>query len=244
MRISMTMTWLGGALAAAFAAGGCGGGSAGATGSVHPGDGGGTTVDGPIQETSGPYEPLAVGASWKFHVNDKGVIYDKTSTVETQEDAGGPKAGTMAFRLRDSFPNNEQLTWYVVAGDVVQRIHEMAMDTTGATKSEDWYDPFRLRVDGTAEHTAPGATFTNSYVDHHTSRSKPATDAMHNDGWKVDGVDEPVGVPAGNFKSLHVTHTDSSDGSTKQYWFVKGIGKVREETSSGHVEELTDHQHP
>jgi len=243
MRIAMTMTWVGCALAGALA-GGCGGGSTGASGAVHPGGTGGTTITGPIQETSGPYQPLAVNAAWTYHVDDKGVIYDKNSTVEAQEDAGGPKAGTMAFRWRDTFPSNGQLTWYVVDGDIVQRIHEIALDSTGANKSEDWYDPYRLRVDTTAEHMVVGATYTNTYVDHHTSRTKPATNDTLNDALAVDGVDEPVGVPAGNYKSLHLTHTDATDGSTKDYWFVKGVGKVREQTSSGHIEELTSFKLP
>ena len=51
-------------------------------------------------------------------------------------------------------------------------------------------------------------------------------------------------VPAGNFASLHLTRTDSSDGSTKSYWFVRGVGKVREATSGGHIEELTSYHQP
>jgi len=231
------------AVSLAALAAGCGGGSTGTTGNVGGGGEGGSMV-GPITPTSGPYEPLAVGASWTYHVNDKGVIYDKTSTVETQEDAGGPKAGTSAFRLRDTFPSESQLTWYQVDGDIVKRVHELALDSTGATKSEDWYDPYRLRIDTTAEHTVAGATYSNAFTQNHTSRSKPPTAQAQNDGWKVEGVDEPVAVPAGNFASLHLTRTDSIDGSSKSFWFVRGIGKVKEATSGGHSEELTSYHKP
>ena len=76
-----------GALAGALALGGCGGGSG--TSSPLSGGGGGSGSDAAVQPTSGDYEPLAVGLSWTYHVNDNGVSYDKTSAVIATEDAGG-----------------------------------------------------------------------------------------------------------------------------------------------------------
>jgi hypothetical protein len=220
-------------LVSGVVAGGCGGGSSG-MGMLN--GGGGAT--GTPQVTSGPYEPLAVGVSWTYHVNDQGVKYDKTSAVIGTEDAGGLHAGITVFHLVDTFPSDKQNTWYQVDGTVVKRLHDNDLDSAGNVKTDDWYDPFRLRVDETPEHLVAGATWSLTYTDAHTSATKPASMTSKTDAWRVDGVDEPITVPLGTFLSLHVTRTDSSDGSTKSFWFVRGVGKVREQTSNSHIEEL------
>jgi hypothetical protein len=84
---------------------GCGGGS------DTPGNTG--TVDaGPPIVTSGPYQPLTVGSTWMYKVDDQGFKYDKTSTVESVEDMGGAKAGTMGYRVSENVKASKQLTWY------------------------------------------------------------------------------------------------------------------------------------
>ena len=223
---------LGGLVAA-----GCGSGSGGPS---SPLNGGGGTSGAMPQMTSGPYEPLAAGVSWTYHVNDQGVTYDKVSTVQGTEDAGGPAAGITVFHLVDTFPADTQNTWYQVDGTVVKRLHDNDLDSSGNVKTDDWYAPFRLRVDETPEHLVAGATWTLSYADSHTSSTKAPTMTSKTDAWRVDGVDEPITVPYGTFLSLHVTRTDSSDGSTKSFWFVRGVGKVREQASNNHIEELTN----
>lgn len=226
-----------GALAGALALGGCSGGS-GTSSPLH-GGGGGSGSDAAAQVTTGPYEPLAVGVSWTYHVNDNGVTYDKTSTVMDTEDAGGPAAGITVFRLVDTFPADKQTTWYQVDGQVVKRLHDNSLDSSGNVKADDWYSPYRLRVDETPEHTVAATTWSLMLTDTHTSINKPATMTMKTDNWRVDGVDEPVTVPYGTFLSLHVSRTDPIDGSIKSFWFVRGVGKVKETNNSGHLEELT-----
>jgi hypothetical protein len=226
------------AATAAAALGGCGS-TGGSSSGLNPNGSGGAGGSGPVQPTDGPYEPLAVGVSWTYHVNDSGQIYDKTSTVEATEDAGGAFAGVSVFRVHDVFPTETQNTWYQVDGLVVKRLHDNAIDSSGIMKTEDWYNPYRLRVDETPEHLVAGATWTSTFTDSQTSRSKPPASPNKTDTWRVEGVDETVTVPLGTFHSLHVTRTDSSDGSTKSFWFVRGIGKVKESTSGGHNEELS-----
>jgi len=231
-----------GALAGALALGGCGGGSG--TSSPLSGGGGGSGSDAAVQPTSGDYEPLAVGLSWTYHVNDNGVSYDKTSAVIATEDAGGQAPGVTVFHLVDTFPADKQNTWYQVDGQVVKRLHDNDLDGGGNVKTEDWYSPYRLRVDETPEHTVAGATWSLSFTDTHTPAMKAATSVMKTDNWRVDGVDEPVTVPYGTFAALHVSRTDPTDGSIKSFWFVRGIGKVKETNSSGHLEELTARSAP
>jgi hypothetical protein len=242
---SLTRTIFALGCAAALAAG-CGGGNDG--GGSSPGSGGsggsGSGGGGTVTPTSGPFQPLVVNASWTYHVNDKGVEYDKPALFEAVEDMGGPKAGTMGYRMRETLPTQAQLTWYTQVGQVVAREHEQAFDTTGRMTSEDWYDPYRLRVDETPDHLTSGANWNWSYMDMHTSLSKPASNTSSNETWTVAGVDVSVTVPAGTFAALKLVHADAADGSTKTYWFTRGVGKVREETSAGHVEELTAYTIP
>jgi hypothetical protein len=229
----------------AWTVAGCGSSNNG-NGQTTTGTGGATggADAGPAQITSGPYEPLAINASWTYHVNDQGVLYDKVTSVQALEDAGGAFAGVMAYRTMDQFPTETQSTWYQVDGLVVKRLHDNSMTLTGALKAEDWYSPFRLRVDETPEHLVSGATWTLPFTDASSKPSSPAVTVSKTDSWKVDGVNEPIVVPAGSFLSLHVTRTDSSDGSTKSFWFVRGVGKVRESTSAGHDEQLASYQMP
>jgi hypothetical protein len=77
------------ALLALLAVGGAvaGGGSDTTTPIVDDQDVGTPTV------TTGPYQPLTVGTTWTYHVDDQGVVYDKQSAVEAFEDMGGAIAG-------------------------------------------------------------------------------------------------------------------------------------------------------
>ena len=79
------------------------------------------------------------------------------------------------------------------------------------------------------------------FVNTKTTSDKPTAMLNHTESWKVDGVDVVVGVPAGSFYSLQVTRTDSGDGAVKTMWFVKGVGKVKELTNAGHLEELSSY---
>jgi hypothetical protein len=236
--------WAALGLAAALA-GGCGGSSGASGNTVVTGSGGsGGAVDGPVQPTTGPYQPMAVNATWTYNVDDKGVKYVKTAVFEAMEDLGGPKAGTMGYRMKETFPSHVQLTWYHQEGTLVVRDHEQSLDGANVLQSEDWYTPYRLRVDETPAHLQSGASWSWSFSDAHTSLSKPASTTQLTETWTVDAIDQPLSVPAGTFATLRLTHHDPTDGSTKTYWFVRGVGKIREETSAGHIEELTSYQIP
>ncbi len=224
--------WMVAALAAAV---GCGGSGSG-------GDPTAETPVGPVTPTSGPYQPLTVGTTWTYHVNDQGVIYDKTSTVQAQEDIGGVKAGITGFRVQENIKGAVQLTWYEPTATEVRRHHDQLMDGAGHLASDEWYDPYLLRIDLTPEHLAANATWSLSYTDTKTTSTKPTEMVKHMETYHVDGVDVPVAVPAGTFAALKITRTDAADGSTKTQWFVQGVGKVKEQTGAGHLEELTAYQ--
>jgi hypothetical protein len=213
---------------------GCGGGS-----DTLPPTG---TIDaGPPMTTSGPYQPLTVGSTWTYKVDDQGFKYDKTSTVESLEDMGGSKAGTMGYRVRENVKAAMQLTWYEQVGSETRRHHDQFFDDQNRQLSDEWYAPYMLRVDEAPAHTTTGASWSIDFVNTKTTSSKPTAMLNHTETWVVDGVDVVVGVPAGSFYSLQVTRTDTGDGAVKTMWFVKGVGKVKELTNAGHLEELSSY---
>lgn len=229
------------AIAVGLSTVGCGGGN------ENPGGGpdSGVPYDGAtIQATSGPYQPLVVGATWTYHVDDMGLVYDKQSTVEAQEDIGGTKAGISGFRVRETIKSAIQLTWYEVTATDVRRHHDQLMDGAGLLASDEWYDPHWLRVDETPAHLQQDAAWTEHYTNTKTTSSKPTAVINHEEAWVIEGVDVPITVPAGTFAALQVRRADNADGMIKTQWFVRGVGKVRETTSSGHLEELTSYNIP
>ena len=226
------------ALLALLAIGGasCGGSGSGTNmGNFNDADAGPPTV------TTGPYQPLTIGSTWAYHVDDQGVVYEKDSAVEALEDMGGMAAGIMGFRVRETVKGSIQLTWYEVTATDVRRHHDTLSDSTGRQLSDEWYAPYLLRVDEAPDHLQTGATWTIDYMHTKTTSSKPTTTTSQAETWKVDGVDVVTATQAGVFNALRVTRTDTSDGSTKTQWFVRGVGKVRELTGAGHFEELTSY---
>jgi len=116
----------------AVGAGGCGGGSDTAPPPGDDADVGTPTV------TTGPYQPLTVGSTWTYHVDDQGVVYDKQSAVEAFEDMGGAIAGTMGFKVRETIKAAIQLTWYEQTATDVRRHHDQLGDDTGRQLSDEW----------------------------------------------------------------------------------------------------------
>lgn len=65
------------------------------------------------------------------------------------------------------------------------------------------------------------------------------------DLWSVVAVDQSVTVPAGTFKALVVRRrANAGTGSDKTFWFVRGIGKVKETGVGEQTEELTSYTFP
>ncbi|HVV16046.1 MAG TPA: hypothetical protein VHH90_02490 [Polyangia bacterium] len=235
------MCGLGGLLVAAA---GCGakGGQTSNVGVTTP-----LAADGAVPTTTtGRYQPLSVGASWIYQVTDtNNVAYTKTSDVTAFEDVGGAFAGTMTYKTSETVKSTTQYTWYQMTDTDVRRLHDQTLDSSGAQSTDDWYTPYDLRIDETPEHLTPGAAWQLSYADAHTSAKKPAKTTMITENWSCDAVNETVTVPAGTFSAVRITRVDTaSGGSAKTQWFVPGVGKVREENNSGHLEVLTSYHLP
>ena len=54
---------------------------------------------------------------------------------------------------------------------------------------------------------------------------------------KINGLD--VTVPAGTFTAVYIQKVSATGGSAKTYWYVPGVGKVKE--LGGQLEELVSY---
>lgn len=197
--------------------------------------------------TTGRYQPLVVGAQWVYQVTDtNNVAYTKTSNVVSYEDVGGAFAGTMAYKVSETVKASTQYTWYQMTDTDVRRLHDQTLDSTGALSSDEWYTPYDLRIDESPEHLTAGAMWQLTYQDAKTNaKNGTVKTTTTTENWSCDAVAETVTVPAGTFSAVRITRTDTASGGTaKTQWFVPGVGKVREQNNTGHVEVLTAYTIP
>jgi hypothetical protein len=95
-----------------------------------------------------------------------------------------------------------------------------------------------LHLDMAAAHLVAGATWLEVYQETKQPVMGTASVATARDRWTVLAVDQEVTVPAGTFRALVL---QKAGGSTaKQYWYVRGVGKVKE--TGGQTEELVSYQ--
>ena len=195
---------------------------------------------------SGPrYLPLAVGATWSYHVLDlsSGMEADKTSTVEALEDVGERKAGTCAYRVRTEKLDGATVGWQQDTGQAIVRHHERSYDATDALVDEEWYDPFKIRLDEAPARLLLDAQFTEEYQEAHIDALGVEVVDTRGVDWTVEAVDDVITVPAGTFTCIRVRHVGTMVGqSDKQFWFALGVGKVRE--LGAQLEELTAYSLP
>jgi hypothetical protein len=190
------------------------------------------------------YLPLSVGATWTYLVTDPtSGSTTKTQAVQALEDVGGEKAGVMAFRVRTEKSKGVTVSWQEDLGDRVVRHREQAFDSTDALKIEEVYVPSKLRLDETAVHLAMSAQWMEEYTEKVNDAQTGASTNVKTEQWAVVATDEMVTVPAGTFRCLHVSRAGDMLGqSQKDYYFARGVGKVKEVGSQ--TEELMSHSVP
>ena len=237
-------------LAALMLAGGCGGDSntgadadASANADVDAGvaDGGQDPADSATTSEQ-PLLPWEVGNTWTYQVTNNGEVITKVTTIEEMEPVGGtgPNKDVVAFRVRTKKgPLDETVSWQGVDGDRVVRYREQSFHAnTGELELEEHWEPHKLHVDGSSEHTAKGGDWLEEYKETKIPAGGIASSETKRDRWTVDGVDVEVTVPAGTFRALVLR---KAGGSTlKTYWYVPGIGKVKE--TGGQTEELVSYE--
>jgi hypothetical protein len=213
--------------------------------------------------TTGAWVPLKVGNQWTYTITEtSGKVSAKVQGVVAESVVGGtgPSAAAMAFKLvtGDKFDDKKgDVSYQGVVDSRLVRYREISIGgTSGDTKKEEYYEPPKLRLDESADRVKMGANWPESYTTYTVDTVKSG-DAGTPDGgdptdaalvttmeqtidvWTVVGVDESVTVPAGTFKALVVEKVGNSGSSDKKFWFVRGIGKVKETGVNDQTEELS-----
>lgn len=194
-------------------------------------DGGGTGVDNPcgFEDRFLPYQP---GYSWTYRVTDTltGDVTTKTQVV-SMEGSDLVQTTTKA--------NGSTVSRLQISGDAVVRLQQEDLDQAGLLERTTVYDPGQTRLDEAADQITLGATRDDNYTASITFEDgSPATMESRTDNWEVLGVDVECTSPLGTFECLHIKRIRTLGGvSSKDFFFARGIGKVKE-ANPNQIEEL------
>jgi hypothetical protein len=211
---------------------GGGGAGAGGGGTGAGGSGAGSAVD---------YFPLVLGASWTYQVTDgQTVIGEKTQTVK--EYGQHPQVSGETFTLETSKPGGDLTVSYqrVEGDDVVRLLEEIYKNN--AFDGGEVYEPSKLRVSNSM--VSVGQTRTETYNEQVLDALGMVTSSLDKtEIWTVDAI-ESVTVPAGTFDNAARIHREgTTTGSDKTYWFVSGVGKIKE-VAANQTEDLSAYTIP
>jgi hypothetical protein len=194
---------------------------------------------------SGDLLPFQAGNSWTYRVSDDGVVTTKVTTIgPALEPVGGigPHKDDLAFKVetrKGTDGMDETISWQAQLDDKVVRYREQSFSAkTGDLELEEHWDPYKLHVDESSAHRITGAAWVEAYVETKLPVGEPASSAEQRDPWTVDIALQSVTVPAGTFDAVVLQKAGGSN--LKTYWYVPGIGKVKE--TGGQTEELVSFQ--
>ncbi|HSD87344.1 MAG TPA: hypothetical protein VLB44_07505 [Kofleriaceae bacterium] len=188
------------------------------------------------------YLPWKVGAVWSYKLTDPTGRFPpatgKLTRIIDERDVGGLHAGKRAF-----FTHSEQLVgskdvYQAREGDLEIRYQSVFYDVAGTRIRTDVDMPFRLKLDETAAHTITGARWTTSFTEISTEVGRAPVTTSKTEQWHVVNGSESITVTAGTFDdALHIQRVKGSSGTVQDYWYVRGVGKVKE-TGGEQTEEL------
>lgn len=189
--------------------------------------------------TTGRYMSLRPGRAWTYEVTKPTGTQKKTQQVGSLEDIGGDKAGVQAFRVTTTKTGGTVVSWQEDTGTSIRRHREQ--DMSGISMTDEYYLPFHTRIDERVDYISGGAQWTETYDELATDVvTEQMSRVTKTDMWKVEATDAQIAVPAGDYCTMRVSRTTivtGQPGALKTYWFARGVGKVREATSTA-VEEL------
>jgi hypothetical protein len=135
---------------------------------------------------------------------------------------------------------DQTISWQAPMGESVVRYREQSYSaSTGELELEEYWDPYKLHIDGTAEHRVGNAKWLVIYQETKLPVGKTAETHEAHDLWTILSACESVTVPAGTFTAVSIQKVSATGGSTKTYWYMPGVGKVKE--SGGQLEELVSY---
>ena len=199
---------------------------------------------GNVSSSNEPLLPWQTGNTWTYQVTAGADVSLKVTTVGAEEPIGGngPHKDELALKVVTTKRGgaDETVSWQKSDGKRVLRYREQAfMASTGALELEEYWDPYKLHIDWTAEHTTAEASWLEEYEETKLPVGDTPRTSTNFDRWVVRAVGEPVSVPAGTFSDTVVL--EKIGGNTlKTYWYARGVGKVKE--TGGQTEELVDYE--
>jgi hypothetical protein len=209
------------------------------------GDPAGTTLENPTVGT-GPLMPFKVGNVWNYRVTDSSGISDKSTTIEKEELVGGtgPHAGDMAYKVVTRKGTSDQTdSWQLPVADEPDKVVRMRELSYGATSMmpnlDTWWEPYKLHVDGRAATLVQDYTWLETYDETKDQLDgTAAVTATQHDRWTVVSIDESVVVAGKTYE--HAVHFQKFSNAAKDYWFLRGVGKLKE--TGTQTEELLSYQ--
>jgi hypothetical protein len=189
----------------------------------------------PTSQTLLPFFP---GATWTYRVTSATGTTMKVTTVGPEEAVGGtgPNAAKRAFKVTTTKgASDKTVSWQAVEGESVIRYREVSYAAmTGMPELEEHWVPSKIHVHSSAMRRAASAKWSETYQETKAMVGMPVVMASVTDNWTVDAPKVPVTVPAGTFDAVVLIKSTAS--GSKTYWYVPGVGKVKE--TGGQTEEL------
>ncbi len=217
-------------------------------GSDGDGDGdtdGDTDADSDSDADPEDYYPLFIGANWTYEETDElsmtTTLYYEITGKEKVSFGNGVGEKTV-YVLENTFPQNaleKRIQYIEDLGDRAVRHEHLVYEAGVLTKQRDFVPGF-LRFDRTKLQQGDQWTETlDRYTD--TKDGTPVEQETVSYRYEVLGLQELVEVPAGSFYCLQLRRTEVGTNEIKDYYFAKGIGKVKEITQGLKTEQLVDY---
>lgn len=191
---------------------------------------------------TGALLPWKTGNNWTYRVTDDDGVTEKVTTIGDEEPIGGsgPHKDERAHKVVTRKGTMDQtISWQADLDGKVVRYREQSFGAkSGELTLEEHWAPFKVHIDGTEEHTRAGAMWQEAYEETKLPVNAAAATSSERDVWSVDGTNVAVTVPAGTFNAIVIKKAGGS--SAKTYWYVRGIGKIKE--TGGQTEELVSYQ--
>jgi hypothetical protein len=191
-----------------------------------------------------PLLPWQAGNTWTYQVTQDAEVTIKVTTVGDEEPVGGdsPFADVLAFKVVTEKSNgaDQTVSWQGVEGERVVRYREQSYSaSTDQLELEEYWSPYKLHVDWSAERTVTGASWLEDYEETKLPVGDTMSVSSRRDRWSVTAVGEEVVVPAGTFSDTVVLQKIGGN-TPKTYWYARGVGKIKE--TGGQTEELVEYQ--
>lgn len=171
--------------------------------------------------------PMTVGSTWSYEIEDP--LQGKwTKTVRVDSKGVIPGTQREGVLFVSEQPHLVERSWQLEEDGLAKRVVEEDLDAAGAMKRQTSWAPLTIKA-----LVAPQAVGWESRVQVIETIREANGEVDEKDKvfiWRVVETDVPITVAGQDHKAIKVLRErEDKDGHQRIYWFVPGIGKVREE---------------